>query len=60
MFHLCAIGFDEALRAMRVALLYEIQGECLQAIEADDWIEAREQVETRGLVHVSGHGWFLR
>lgn len=26
---------------MRVALLYEIQGECLQAIEADDWIEAR-------------------
>ncbi|MGO3714184.1 hypothetical protein [Alcaligenes aquatilis] len=58
MFYLCVIGFDEALRALRVALLYESQGKCLQTIEADTWIEAREQLETRGLVHVSGHGWF--
>lgn len=44
---------------MRVALLHESQGECLQTIEADAWVEAREQVETRGLVYVSGHGWFV-
>lgn len=59
MFYLCVIEVDEALRALRVALLHESQGECLQTIEAEAWIEAREQVETRGLVYVSGYGRFV-
>jgi len=45
---------------MRVALLSESQGEYLQTIEAGTWVEAREQVETRGLAHVFGYGWILR
>ena len=60
MFCLCVIEFDESLRAWRVALLSESQGECLQTIEAGAWFEAREQVETRSLEHVAGCGWYLR
>lgn len=58
MFYLCVIELDEFLKAMRVALLTESKDKCLQAIEANTWIEARHQVDVRNLAHVVGHGWF--
>lgn len=59
MFFLCAIYLDEPLDMWRVALLPIDTGASIMKVEANNWQEAREQVNERGLVHVAGYGWFL-
>lgn len=60
MFYLCILGYDADVQALRVALLTESTGAALQIIEADNWVDAREVVDTRQFRHVPGFGWFLK
>jgi hypothetical protein len=52
--------YDTEVQALRVALLTESTGAALQIIEAENWIDARDVVDTRQFRHVPGFGWFLK